>query len=186
MDPNAGLAPNTVHRTRTIVQTTRTHLQNFRTNVQMLTDRWLGLAYPEAALDVTIRNQNQNWHPQMSTCDSMWFFLILTWSWLHILLPRWMSPFETKIKTDIPKFQHVDFWWFRLSLIRFCWILMCKRDPNNRSDHPNTEHRTRTPNSPNSVHCQPCVNVKSARWSLESGVWVLGAAVYSRVWILKS
>ena len=27
----------------------------------------------------------------------------------YILLPRWMSPFETKIKTDIPRFQHVDF-----------------------------------------------------------------------------
>ena len=26
----------------------------------------------------------------------------------HLKL-RWMSPFETKIKTDIPKFRHVDF-----------------------------------------------------------------------------
>ena len=28
---------------------------------------------------------------------------------LHILKLRWMSPFETKMKTDIPRFQHVDF-----------------------------------------------------------------------------
>ena len=26
-----------------------------------------------------------------------------------LLLP-WTSPFETQVKTDIPKFQHVDFW----------------------------------------------------------------------------
>ena len=32
----AGLAPNTVHRTRTSVQTTRTHVQVSRTNVQTL------------------------------------------------------------------------------------------------------------------------------------------------------
>ena len=55
----AGLAPNTIHRTRTSVQTTRTHVQIFRTNVQMLPDGLIW-AYPEAALDVTIRNQNQN------------------------------------------------------------------------------------------------------------------------------
>ena len=30
--------------------------------------------------------------------------------WLQILKLRWMSPFETKIKTDILNFQHVDFW----------------------------------------------------------------------------
>ena len=36
--------------------------------------------------------------------------------WLHILLLRWMAPFETKIKTDIPRFQHVDFWCFGLFL----------------------------------------------------------------------
>ena len=54
-----GVAPNTVHRTRTSVQTTRTHVQIFRTNVQMLTDGLIW-TYPVAALDVTIRNQNQN------------------------------------------------------------------------------------------------------------------------------
>ena len=30
--------------------------------------------YPVAALDVTVRNQNQNWHPQISTC---WLFVVL-------------------------------------------------------------------------------------------------------------
>ena len=44
--------------------------------------------------------------------------------WLHILLLRWMSPFETKIKTDIPKFQHVDFWCFGLILTDFELILV--------------------------------------------------------------
>ena len=29
---------------------------------------------------------------------------------------RWTSPFETQIKTAIPNFQHVDFWWFDLIL----------------------------------------------------------------------
>ena len=35
---------------------------------------------------------------------------MLRLSLTDILLLRWMSPFETKIKTDIPRFQHVDFW----------------------------------------------------------------------------
>ena len=39
----------------------------------MLTDGLI-LAYPEAALDVTIRNQNQNWRPQISTCR-LWVIL---------------------------------------------------------------------------------------------------------------
>ena len=34
-----------------------------------------------------------------------------------------MSPFETKIKTDIPRFQHVDFGCFGLILVTFCLIL---------------------------------------------------------------
>ena len=46
------------------------------------------------------------------------------WSWLYILKLRWMSPFETKIKTDIPRFQHVDFWCFRLILTIFGLILV--------------------------------------------------------------
>ena len=41
----------------------------------------------------------------------------------HILLLRWMAPFETKIKTDIPKFQHVDFWGFGLILHDFGQML---------------------------------------------------------------
>ena len=45
-------------------------------------------------------------------------------SWLHILLLRWMSPFEPKIKTDIPKFQHVDFGCFWLILTDFGLILV--------------------------------------------------------------
>ena len=43
---------------------------------------------------------------------------------LHILLLRWMSPFETKIKTDIPRFQHVDFGCFGLNLTDFGLILV--------------------------------------------------------------
>ena len=35
-----------------------------------------------------------------------------------------MAPFETKIKTDIPRFQHVDFWYFGLILIKFGLILV--------------------------------------------------------------
>ena len=35
-----------------------------------------------------------------------------------------MSPFETKIKTDIPRFQHVDFWCFGLILTSFGLILV--------------------------------------------------------------
>ena len=40
-----------------------------------------------------------------------------------MVLLRWMSPFETKIKIDIPRFQHVDFGCFGLILTRFCLIL---------------------------------------------------------------
>ena len=43
---------------------------------------------------------------------------------LHILLLRWMSPFETKIKTDIPRFQHVDFGCFGLILTNLGLILV--------------------------------------------------------------
>ena len=42
----------------------------------------------------------------------------------HILLLRWMSPFEPKIKTDISRFQHVDFWCFGLILTDFGLILV--------------------------------------------------------------
>ena len=35
-----------------------------------------------------------------------------------------MAPFETKIKTDIPKFQHVDFGCFGLILTYFGLILV--------------------------------------------------------------
>jgi hypothetical protein len=34
--------------------------------------------------------------------------------------------------------------------------LVITRYPNKRSHVPNTEHRTRTLNPPNTVHCQPC------------------------------
>ena len=34
-----------------------------------------------------------------------------------------MSPFETKIKIDIPRFQHVDFWCFSLILCESGQIL---------------------------------------------------------------
>ena len=44
--------------------------------------------------------------------------------WLHILLLRWMSPFETKIKTDIPSVQQVDFWSFGLMLTILGLILV--------------------------------------------------------------
>ena len=35
-----------------------------------------------------------------------------------------MAPFETNIKTDIPRFQHVDFWCFGLILTIFGLILV--------------------------------------------------------------
>ena len=43
--------------------------------------------------------------------------------WLHIPLLRWMSSFETKIKIDIPRFQHVDFSCFGLIFIDFGLML---------------------------------------------------------------
>ena len=45
-------------------------------------------------------------------------------SWL-ILLPRWRSPFEAKIKTDIPKSQHLDFRHFDKFWMNFdqCWVI---------------------------------------------------------------
>ena len=66
--------------------------------------------------------------------------------WLHILLLRWMAPFETKIKTDIPRFQHVDFWCFGMILADF-WSMLAKCSEQSRAKHvPNVPN---VPNFPN-------------------------------------
>ncbi len=57
------------------------------------------------------------------------------------------------------KEQQVASSWYQVPGTRYLDI-QCM-EPNKRSDDSNTEHRTRTPNSLNSVHCQPCLKTTS-------------------------